>query len=127
MNSKITAKDYSQIFHQFESPLEDQNFLVTSATLKVLKNLLILCPVMVSLPNFKRLLFLTADKYKGSKSKTFNIQLHQMLTHFYSNKSVSIEQMVDFLVDILEKSKNLNAKIGVLEWFATEFKTVVQK
>lgn len=82
---------------------------------------------MINFANMKRLLALTADKYKGSKSKTFNIQLHQIITEFYLNRSLSLEQILDILIDLIEKSKNLNARIGMLEWLATEYAQLAGK
>jgi hypothetical protein len=107
-------KEYNDIFSQIEGTLEDMNFLVTSAVLRVLKILLFLCKNMISFGTIKRLTNLISDKYKGSKSKNYNIQIHQIITEIYLNLSVSLEQFIDILAEIIEKSKNLNAKIGIL-------------
>jgi hypothetical protein len=40
--------------------------------------------------SFKRLLSLTADKYKGTKSKNFNIQIHEVINLFVLNKSIGL-------------------------------------
>ena len=118
------AKDYSQLFNHMELPLEDQNFLVVSAIVRVLGRLLRLCPAMIAPSNAKRLLALTVDKYKGPKSKTFNVLIHQLVREFVTNRSLSLEHIVDILTEVVDKSKNLNAKIGVLEWLATEFEDI---
>lgn len=124
LQGSVLAKDYSQIFNHLELPLEDQNFLVVSAIVRVLGRLLRLCPAMIPPANAKRLLALVVDKYKGVKSKTFNIQIHQLVREFVMNRSLSLEHIVDILIEVVDKSKNLNAKLGVLEWLATEYEDI---
>lgn len=117
----VLSRDYSQVFNHMEFPLEDQNFLVVSAIMRVLGRLLRLCQAMITPGNAKRLLTLLVDKYKGPKSKTFNVQVHQLVKEFVINRSLSLEHIVDILTEVVDKSKNLNAKFGVLEWLATEY------
>jgi hypothetical protein len=90
------------------------NFLVVSTTIRIVKNVLRLCPMMIPPSNAKRILFLAVDKYKGVKSKTFNVQIHQIVKEFVTNMSLSLEHIIDILTEVVDKSKNLNAKIGTL-------------
>jgi hypothetical protein len=87
----IIKKDYSIIFSTLEAPLEELNFLVCSSALKVLKQMLKVCVDIIPAGNVKRLLHLTADKYKGNKSRAFNLQLHELIWLFFENQSVSSE------------------------------------
>ena len=119
-------RDYYQVYNVVESLLEENNQVIVSCATKILKLILRSHGACVPDSTWRRLFNLICDKYKGAKSHNFNQQMHKVITCFWECRDYQPELFVESSFEAIEKGKNNNARLGIIDWWTTEYPPIFE-
>lgn len=119
------TKDYSNIYAVLLSCAEESNFLIYTESLRCF--CLLMKIFKSSFNNFQIIKhFLTAavDKYKGLKASSYNQNIDAVLEECFRNRCFPHEHFFEFLLSCCENERNLNMRIGCINWLSNNVQAV---